>query len=276
LIEAQDHVNAGVWSETTEADWLANLQGFTSEGERCAFFALIDEIRNQPILDLGVGAGRTVPFLRALTADYTAIDFVPAMVELARKRYGGIDVQVGDARDLSRFSDERFTMVNFSYMGIDSVDHEGRRDVLREALRVLRRGGVFWFSTLNQDGPAARLRPWRPQWSNRKTQSGRLMDNLRVLRGIPTNLINYFRVNDLRIDGEAWSVAPFHPHSFRLLAHYITLAYQLDELAAVGFAANPIVFSDDGRRVTSKDNLTVVESFNILARKDAGPLGGNS
>ncbi len=224
-------------------------------------------MRNQPILDLGVGAGRTVPFLRALTTNYAAIDFVPEMVGLARKRYRGVDIQVGDARDLSRFSDARFAMVNFSYMGIDSVDHEGRRDVLREAHRVLRKNGVFWFSTLNRDGPAARLRPWHLQWSNRKTRLGRFVGNLQVLKETPTNLINYLRISDLRTDGDAWSIAPFHPHSFRLLVHYITLASQLDELAAVGFAANPIVFSDDGRRVTPRDNLAAVESFNILARK---------
>ena len=42
------------------------------------------EARCRPILDIGVGAGRTTQLLRAISRDYVGIDDSPAMVEMCR------------------------------------------------------------------------------------------------------------------------------------------------------------------------------------------------
>ena len=50
-------------------------------------------VRGQPILDLGVGGGRTVPLLRAVSSDYVAVDYTPAMGEACRRRPCGDDLR---------------------------------------------------------------------------------------------------------------------------------------------------------------------------------------
>jgi SAM-dependent methyltransferase len=72
------------------------------------------------------------------------------MVALSRANIGeSPDVRFleGDARDLSMFDAASFDVVLFSFNGIDAVDHEDRRRILREVRRVLRPEGVFYFSS---------------------------------------------------------------------------------------------------------------------------------
>src|SRR5262245_43360174 len=150
-MNVQDRKNREVWSDRGAIKGLASSQGFTNEGERAAYWHIVDEIRNKPILDLGVGPGRTIKLLRSLSDKYVALDYLPPMVEHVRERFPFVDVRLGDARDLSSFGASTFYLVVFSYMGIDSVDHEGRQRILSEAYRVLQPGGILWFSTLNKE-----------------------------------------------------------------------------------------------------------------------------
>lgn len=265
----QDEVNRGVWSKTTSTDWLARGQGFTDEGERHAYCTIMDQMRNAPILDIGVGPGRTIPMLRALTDRYVAIDYLPEMVELARQRYPQTDIRVADARDLSGFDDASFALVTFSFMGIDAVDHEGRQRILREVARVLRPGGTFWFSTLNKDGPAPRVRPWRPSLPS--PSAGRalyVVELYQAIKHMPRNIANYNRVKGMSTDSHGWSTGPFEAHQFGLVVHYTTLSHQIAELTEAGFEAEPIVYGNDhGQLIRATDALRGEHSFTILARR---------
>jgi ubiquinone/menaquinone biosynthesis C-methylase UbiE len=101
-------------------------------------------------LDLGVGAGRTTPVLRALANRYVGVDYAPAMVTVAREQHPGVDFRVGDASDLSDFADESFDAVVFSFNGIDYLHPvKDRSRCLAECQRVLRPGGVFILSSHN-------------------------------------------------------------------------------------------------------------------------------
>jgi len=109
--------------------------------------------RGIDILDLGVGAGRTVAALRALARRYVGIDYAEGMVEECRKRYPGAEFLVADASDLSQFPDRSFDAVLFSFNGIDCLYPDALRHAcLRECARVLRPGGVFIFSAHNPTG----------------------------------------------------------------------------------------------------------------------------
>lgn len=264
----QDLSNQLAWSDPGALNWLSGLQGFTDEGEHAAYWRVADEMRGQPILDLGVGAGRTIPLLRGLSADYVAIDYLPAMVESARRKFPFVDIRVGDARDLSAFPSASVSLAVFSYAGIDAVDHDSRRLVLREIHRVLRPGGVFWFSTLNKDGVGPRERPWKLTWPRRgKLRSALHM--LQVLRDTPRCLRNYARLQQLRREGEGWSIAPNAAHCYGLLVHYTTLTHQMDELALAGFRTDTLQAIDNrtGRLVGPSEDLHDVVCFNILVRK---------
>ena len=166
---------------------------------------------------------------------------------------------------LSRFADGSFSLVVFSYSGIDAVDHEDRRRVLREAHRVLKPDGIFWLSTLNLDGRSPHERPWAPIWPAR--QGSRLhyaADIVGMLKGVPRGLVNYSRRRNLRQQGDGWLVAPFSSHAYGLVVHYTSLGHQLAELEAVGFKPDPEVFDPDGQRV---EGASHGDFFNIVARK---------
>jgi SAM-dependent methyltransferase len=267
-MDYQDKANRDAWSEHGAQRWLTSIQGFTDAGEQAAFNRIAEEMRDQPILDLGVGAGRTIPLLRAISRHYAAIDYLPTMVDIARHKYPDVDIQVGDARDLSRFADASLALVVFSHAGIDAVDHCGREQIFQEASRVLKPHGVFWFSTLNKDGPELRRRPWQLQWpSSSQPVLTYLLNLLRALKQSLNSTRNYLRLERLKQAGEGWLIAPFSAHDYGLLVHYESLAHLREELAAAGFYPDAQAIDPDGKLLQADDDLGGVYFFNILARK---------
>jgi SAM-dependent methyltransferase len=273
-LSEQDRFNRAWYTHPWAIDGLARQQGFTDEGERAAYWRVADEMRGRAILDIGVGPGRTVTLLRALSDDYVGIDYLLEMVQAARERHPFADLRLGDARDLRDFPEGRFDLVVFSYSGIDLVGRADRGRVLGEVLRVLAPGGTFWFSTLNLDGPAYRYRPWRPFAPRRP---GRALGWLRyaVQRAqsfapVPRRWRDYRRVAPLSQQGEGWALAPFFGGEWRVLTHYVGLSRQLADLTLAGFTPEPEVYEDaQGRRVQPGEDLQQVFAFNILARKPA-------
>jgi SAM-dependent methyltransferase len=121
------------------------------EDERLHFDAYV--ARGARILDLGVGTGRTTPYLAARASTYVGIDYAPSMVEQARQLHDGVDLRVADASDLSQFVDDSFDVVVFSYNGLDYLYPDSRREqCLLEIHRVLRRGGHLVMSQHNPRG----------------------------------------------------------------------------------------------------------------------------
>lgn len=101
------------------------------------------------ILDLGCGAGRTTAALEAMGYDVVAIDLSADLVDEARRRVQHTRVEQMDARYLD-FLDAEFDAVLFSFNGLDCVHPEVERQrVLAEVRRVLRPGGVFYYSGHN-------------------------------------------------------------------------------------------------------------------------------
>lgn len=119
------------------------------------------DIAGRRILDVGVGSGRTTPFLLELSSDYIGVDYSRTMIEQCRGRFPQASLQVADARDLSCFPDRSFDFVLFSHSGIDAIDHQGRLSVFSEVHRVLSTGALFLFSSHNRN--FAIPRPWSAQ-----------------------------------------------------------------------------------------------------------------
>jgi SAM-dependent methyltransferase len=55
-----------------------------------------------PVIEVGSGPGHVAAFLAEAGADATGLDFTPAMVDQARRRFPGVSYQVGDLRRLMR------------------------------------------------------------------------------------------------------------------------------------------------------------------------------
>jgi ubiquinone/menaquinone biosynthesis C-methylase UbiE len=109
--------------------------------------------RGMAILDLGVGGGRTTPYLSGIASRYVGVDYSEGMIDACRRKFPHLEFEVADASDLSRFADASFDSVVFSYNGLDClVPYEKREKCLRECHRVLKPGGFYIFSSHNPRG----------------------------------------------------------------------------------------------------------------------------
>ncbi|MGH7294236.1 MAG: class I SAM-dependent methyltransferase [Polyangiaceae bacterium] len=266
-----DAINRPAWSKRSARRQLGAGSGFVDAGEAAGLSHVTRELRRRPILDLGIGTGRTVPLLMPLTDDYRAVDYLPAMVEACRRAHPGVSVQLGDARDLRGFPEGHFGLVCFSYNGIDAVSHEDRRRVFRAVRRVLAADGTFLFSTLNLAGPSYRERPWRVRIWGRRSPHRVALSVARQAVGLPRSLSNWLRIRRLAVEGDGYAVAPLSAHRFALLVHYTTLARQRDELREEGFDPDSPAFdSVRGGRVDARSDTSRVDWFTIAARRAAG------
>ncbi len=238
-------LNLAAYSKPSVARWFGDRQGYYDLGERSVLAAIAAEMDGRTILDIGVGAGRTIPLLRAISEDYRAIDYSHEMVQLCRRLHPGIEVDVGDARDLSRFASDSTDLVVFSCAGLDHMDHDDRQSVFCEIHRVLKPGGLFVFSTHNMGGPGHGEKPWG---------SLRELTQLKHMAGLilffPINMRNHWRNRKLDVHGLGWSMRNSAFDHFSMVFHYTTVSNQIADLVAAGFGPSPEVYeSDSGRRV---------------------------
>jgi SAM-dependent methyltransferase len=106
--------------------------------------------KGMEILDIGVGAGRTTPYLSKLSARYVGVDYSAAMIARCREKFPALVFFEMDASDMTTFPDSSFDAIVFSCNGIDCLpDDAARRHCFRECVRLLRTDGVFIFSSHN-------------------------------------------------------------------------------------------------------------------------------
>jgi ubiquinone/menaquinone biosynthesis C-methylase UbiE len=107
------------------------------------------------VLEIGCGTGRITRELVRRHARIVACDVNPLAVAKLRASIDAdsdVSITVGDARSLP-FADEAFEAVVFAFNGLDFIHPEvDRFRAVSEIARVLRRGGVFIFSSHNPLG----------------------------------------------------------------------------------------------------------------------------
>jgi len=179
------------------------------------------------VLDIGIGAGRTVRPLSERFKRYVGIDYSAPMIREARRRFPTHDLRVMDARKLD-FTDA-FDCAFFSYNGIDYMRFGERELALTSICKALRRGGLLIFSThnLNHARAAAWVRSFFvPElWPVRIDRS---WANMLLMRGI-----NFWRQREARERGFAWVNDP--AHGFSILTLYVDIARQIRALQQIGF-----------------------------------------
>jgi ubiquinone/menaquinone biosynthesis C-methylase UbiE len=118
---------------------------------------LLTDLRLRPgdfVLDVGAGTGRLARHAAALVGPLgkvSAVDPLPLRIELAKKNAPqNLDARVAQAEDLSQFADASFDVVF-----LNSVFHwlPDKIAPLREARRVLKRGGRLGISTAAKERP---------------------------------------------------------------------------------------------------------------------------
>lgn len=173
------------------------------------------------ILDLGVGTGRTTPWLLERGSRYLGIDVAPAMVAAARALHPTADLQVGDASALDPLPDATFDVVVFSYNGIDYLSDADRRAALAEVRRVLVPGGRFVLSSHDPRAIVAPLPDAGP--AVRRLGIATVGTLARCRRLLPSRALRR---------GEGWVL---DPAKGGLLTHHATPAHAEAELQAHGF-----------------------------------------
>ncbi|MGA7907073.1 MAG: class I SAM-dependent methyltransferase [Candidatus Sulfotelmatobacter sp.] len=102
------------------------------------------------ILDLGVGGGRTTPYLSAIAERYVGADYAVEMIAACRRKFPNLEFETVNAADLALFASSSFDAVVMAFNGIDYViPDEARYRALREIHRVLKAEGILIFSSHN-------------------------------------------------------------------------------------------------------------------------------
>jgi SAM-dependent methyltransferase len=187
--------------------WYRSLSDWTDPGDAAAVAWVADEVRGQPLLDVGVGADAP-PLLRNISLDYTAVDYTPELVAICRRNHPDTRVHYMDAHDMSAFKDNSFALGMFSFNGIDSVDYAGRCAIFREFARVLRRGGLALFSTHNLHGPSYRENLshllYMPDLSASPIAVG--IDTATMIYSLPFGTFNFLRYSRLNREFDSYVV----------------------------------------------------------------------
>jgi SAM-dependent methyltransferase len=224
--------------------------------ERAIYDRVRAEVAGRPILDLGVGAGRTVRPLLDLSADYVGVDYTPEMVAVCRRRYPGVRFEQADARDLSLFAAGHFALVVFSCCGLGMVSHDDRLRILAEVRRVLVPGGAFAFSHHNRASPEARGGFALPAFEPASNPLRMAMRTLRFGREVARALVNHARLRRFEVVTPEYAILNDRVHEHATLLYYITLDKQRAQLVDAGFQPGAEAYDLSGALVTgeSTDN----------------------
>ena len=168
--------NLGVYRSAETVAHYAGLSYLTS-AERLLFETHLKT--GFAVLDLGVGGGRTTSYLSSIASDYIGVDYSEEMIRACRMKYPRFRFEVADAADLSRFANEFFDAIVFSFNGIDYlVPDENRQQCIRECFRVLKPGGTFIFSCHN---PRSLVVGWNWDWNRLRIMANEIAGRRRFI-----------------------------------------------------------------------------------------------
>ncbi|MGH9947526.1 MAG: class I SAM-dependent methyltransferase [Pyrinomonadaceae bacterium] len=244
-METQSSPNAINRGTYEQPDVRAYYQALATlfECEKVLFAKLSPAITDSKILDIGVGGGRTTKYLLEISRDYTGVDYVAQFAEETSKKYPNAKILCSDARDLKEFGDQTFDFVLFSYNGLDYVSNEDRLKALKEIYRVLKRGGMFMFSSHNRDYQYFKKLPWHHQVSFSRQY---LVFILHCLVHLP----NHYRMRKHETFTDDYAIVNDGDHGFSLLHYYISIDKQIKQLIDSGYSAIE-AYNKDGEMVGS-------------------------
>jgi len=104
------------------------------------------DVKGMKVLDVGCGTGRIVADLRREGAVVSACDVSEKMVQKVNEKFTRLEAIVGDIEELP-YSDGEFDFVVALFVVVHLKD---LRDAFDEVYRVLKDGGVFVLSNINQ------------------------------------------------------------------------------------------------------------------------------
>lgn len=262
-----DRINRIAWNSPDAAREFMLDKTFSDPGERAAFEWLTPRCTGAPLLDIGIGAGRTIALMTAISNDYTGVDYTLKLLEIAKARNPGLDLRHMDARDMSALPAGHYGLAEFSWNGIDCVDYDDRVKILEEMYRVVRPGGYVLFSSHNRGGPGYRENIWQllPRFTLNPLRFG--WRTLRSIRRFQLGTLNYMRNVKLNHDYGDYAVKTAAAHNFGIVIVYTTLREQRRQLAQIGFQCDAVFGSCEGNCITDDMEASDAWWFHFIARK---------
>ena len=238
--------------------------------EQVVLDSIAAEARGRAILDIGVGGGRTVAALTAISDDYLGIDYEPRMLEVCTRRFPTRRFEHADARDLAKHADGSFFLVVFSCNGLGMVGHEDRLAIVREVFRVLAPGGIFVFSTHNQHAPEHDGKLRLPDFEPGKGALRFGVHAVRFAARTAIRVFNRYRYSRLDQRGAEYSIINDASRNYGTMLYYISLENQRKQLEQLGFAPGSLAYDLRGDLITAD---TTDDSILLLARKPEARAG---
>lgn len=267
MSEAIDRINMKIMTTASVVSQYARPSGL-SPAEQATLDRVAPLAQGKPILDIGVGGGRTVEALRSISQDYLGIDYSQEMVDACRSRFPDARFEFADARALSAVADESIFLAVFSCNGIGMVSHADRLQILREVLRVLQPGGIFVFSTHNRNSPEFRRGFQFPQFQWTLHPVRALVRSARFAGQTLLRLRNRRQFRPHEIHAPDYSVINDVCHHYGTMLYYVSLERQRRQLEDAGFEAGAEAYDLDGQYV---DEDTQHDSIALIARKPTQP-----
>jgi ubiquinone/menaquinone biosynthesis C-methylase UbiE len=250
-------------STVTHYSWRDDL----SAAELAALNTVSIAAQGKKILDIGVGGGRTVAALKKISLSYLGVDNSAAMVSACQQRFADTHFELMDARAMSSLPNGSVHMAMFSCNGIGMVSHADRLLILSEVFRVLEPGGVFLFSTHNQnsaDHDAAF------QWPEFELSSNPARSLVRLARFCKQVLVRWTRrrrLGALEIRTPQYSVINDVCHDYGVMLYYISLSEQRRQIESLGYAPHAEAYDLAGALITADSRDS---SLMLVARKPGG------
>jgi len=264
-----DNQNQEWYARGTGAGLFDSLGRWLDFGEQAAIGLIAAHVRDQSVLDVGIGAGRTPSLLRLLTDDYVGIDYSKPLVERAKKAHPDLDLREGDARDLASVFDKKFALVLFSYNGIDTVSRRERSVVLSQIGAVLSPGGYFVYSTLNKRGHWFNEAPWRSDYNEaRRGLKPLALVLARVAlrkEGYRRRYVSWWRMRHEVQDFGDWGIGPLGGPGTGLTVHWTTPSETRRELSELDFEV-VAMYESDGSEIAAGQRDAVGPYFHVVAR----------
>lgn len=235
-------LNLDTYNDQLVVNWYKALTGLTPV-EKQVFGNYAPLLGN--VLDIGIGGGRTTAYLLDKCTSYTGIDYSKGFAELVGQKYPGADIRYMDARNLEAFENNSFDLVNFSFNGMDYTDLDGRKKILAEIYRVLKPGGIFFFSTHNKSHHTFN----KPAWSN---PANSFFVNLKTFIKLLPHLPTHYKHKKNEHIQTDYAIINDSAHNYRLLTFYTTPAFLRGQLTGYGFA-NAVFYTLAGEVKTDEE-----------------------
>lgn len=216
-----------------------------------------DHVQNCRVLDLGCGAGRLAMYLRPLSNRYVGVDISEHMIAYCREHLDGLSFFRADLRQLP-FATGAFDSVFAMFNLIDVVGHEDRLSTLAQLRRILRPGGLLFFSSHNRNWTGAGAIPKLQFQLNPVNQLRELLIYCRCRA-------NHRRIKANQQATPEYAILNDDGHEFALLHYYISRAAQARQLCDAGFELLECL-NEDGQVLRPEDDDSAFSTIHYIAR----------